>query len=152
MDLTPATAQSLRKHVAKLSRLTLLAIPVCMLPGCEYDQAEANSSNSLLENKLDYLAWSESTVELEQYYGRRSLGEPSVQASDHLVFVQSFPNSGIRASHLYVYSSGRDGLFFVSFFLVPDIVTVKIKALDDGSVEVTCRDKRLAILDGVAGE
>ena len=61
------------------------------------------------------------TDELQKYLGRESLGgRVNVQVHDRLVFAQTFPYSGVQASHLFICRKSDTDLTFFLFFLCCD--------------------------------
>lgn len=118
-----------------------------ILSACEHDTQATEKRANAIEDKLDIVIWCQSTSELKRFYSGDT-ADAQIQSLGNFVFVQVFPYSGMRASDLYVYSRGTDGLSFVSYvFQVPDVRPVELKLNETGTVEVWCRDRRYMVFD-----
>jgi hypothetical protein len=117
-------------------------ISVCLVTtSCDYHTVAAT---------LNYPIRCESESDLERFLARESLGDNvEMQSLERLVFAQTFPYSGVCASHLYVYSEGDGGLSFVSFFRVPDNERVSLKLVEDHSIAIEYGSHRLAVVNSV---
>jgi hypothetical protein len=98
--------------------------------------------------KINILPHCETTDALTRFFANDSLGrDVQVNRIGRLVFVQTFPYSGVFASHLYVYVEESDGLRFLSFFRVRTQAAVGLRPAEDDSVEIIIGDERLCRLD-----
>jgi hypothetical protein len=88
------------------------------------------------------------TTDLKESLSGASLGgRVEIQTRGRLVFAQTFPDSGVRASHLYVYSHEEHELRFICFFRVATQDVVGLAAHGDGSVEIRAEGVIVATLE-----
>jgi hypothetical protein len=90
---------------------------------------------------------SKSTSELKKFFASDSIaGNVEIQTKECLTFLQTFPYSGVRRSHLYVYAEDTHGLEFVCFFRLPSQDDIQLKITDDNTVEIRVGDEWIAEL------
>ena len=127
--------------------LTTVVVGVSL---CGCDEKMKDMDKTVIDGKIDVVLRCQTTRDLELFFAKHSLdGKVQINTEGSLVFVQSFPYSGVDASHLYVYAQDVTKLTFVCFFRVPTQDAVNLSLNEDGSVEIRIHDKRLAVLDGI---
>jgi hypothetical protein len=115
---------------------------------CDRGVPSRDVSGNIATQRIKVLPRCQTTKELEDYYATESLGgKAQVQARKRLVFVQTFPYSGVRASHLYVYAQETAGLRFMGFFRAQTQDAVGLQLNGDGSVEIKIGEERVGVLN-----
>jgi len=126
-----------------MTRATAILLAIFMA-GC--NQAGAPSE------KNSYLTDCRSAEDLRSILSAKSLGgRVLIHTKGHLVFAQTFPFSGVRASHLYVYTQDMDSLSFLCFFRLRTQDDVVLREIDGGSVEINAEGK-IAVLEQPGGD
>ena len=120
---------------------------VAFITGCDRN-TPANKSRGVIVNRLDVIWSCKSADDLRNFYAKRSLGDNvRIKTEDRLVFVQTFPYSGVRASHLIVYALDDDDMRFVVFLNVPTQENVVLNRIKHGSIEVRANEKTIVTLE-----
>ena len=115
---------------------------ILLLTGCG-----SQMNSSIAQQSVNIAVHCDTTAELQQFYAVHSLGERvEIQTRGQLVFVQTFPYSGIRASHLFAYAKQNEGLAFLCFFRVETQSVVDLGEKDDGLVEIRAENATVGIL------
>ena len=123
----------------------LVVVTILISAGCSGSGSAraADEATKSISDKIVYTPLAKTTAELKQFFGDQSHNEHvNIQTREGLVFVQTFPYSGVWASDLFVYKKS-DALFkFFCFFNVPTQDDVDLKAVKDGSVEIRAADRK----------
>ena len=123
----------------------LVVVTILISAGC----SQATKSVS---RKIVYPPSAETSADLKQFFADQSLGEQvSIQTQDRLVFVQTFPYSGVRASDLFVYQKSAAMLTFFCYFDAPTQQDVDLTAQMNGAIEIRAEGKLVATLPQPAG-
>jgi hypothetical protein len=113
------------------------------LCGCTRESDVAKNNGSILANVSN----SQSIEELKARTAKESLGgRIAIQTFDRLVVAQTFPYSGVFASHVYAFETNNDRLRFMSYFLVPTQADVEFRGHGE-SVEIWVDGARFAAVD-----
>jgi hypothetical protein len=133
-----------------LRRLLNIASIVCLVACVALMGCETRATN---KDKIDILFRPHTTSDLERFYAVHSLGRTvHIQTNGRLVFAQTFPYSGLLASHLFVYADEREELRFIGFLCVPTQTDVKFRNPEAGVTEIWAEEKRFAAIDQPSGE
>jgi hypothetical protein len=134
----------MRRRLINIASIVCLVLCVALM-GCEMRETS--------KDNITILFRAHTTSDLEQFYAVKSLGHTvQIQTNGHLVFAQTFPYSGLLASHLFVYLSEREELRFIGFLQVPTQTSVKLRNPEAGVTEIWAEEQRVATFDQPSDE
>ena len=126
----------------------LMIIASAFTSGCGNGMQSQDTKKNVASQRIDVLPTCHNAEELAEYYATESLGGTAeVQERGRFLFVQTFPYSGVRASHLYVYRKESDAFRFECFVRLRTQDKVGLSMNDNGTVEIHAGDERVAVLD-----
>jgi hypothetical protein len=101
-----------------------------------------------MANAREILFHCQNTTDLKDFYSSHSLGgDVEIQSTGKFVVVQTFPYSGVRASHLIVYAQEPSVLTFVCFLRVQTQDVLHPTINGEGVLEIHVDNRRVAAFD-----
>jgi hypothetical protein len=142
---TMGTSASGLLHAAAI----LFVTAIVAASGCDglHEKHESGQTATAAGWRFEHPGTFDTASELQQFVARESLGgRVNIQTRERLVFAQTFPYSGVDASHLFVYSGGAKTLAFVCFFEIPTQTDIDLTTTESGAVAIRADERLIATL------
>jgi hypothetical protein len=113
--------------------------------GCKRAVPPTPVAGGLANNAPSYCEDEETLV---KFCATDSLGgQVEKHIVNEFVAVQTFPYSGIDASHMYVYTRGGNGLTFLSFIRIPTHLAAELRGVGTDAIEIWADGKRVCEIE-----